>query len=160
MDIKTKLAFFIAEFDLQVDQIKIIYTTLEKKLAIFKSEDISNEMVESSGYWLHNLYCAFEDLFKLVAGFWENNVQTTGSFHIHLLKKMIVNIEGIRPALLTQESYVCLNDLRGFRHVFRHAYNFGLDDERIFHMLRSILKKQDFIFEDLQEFKDSVASVE
>lgn len=159
MDIKIKLAFFIAEFDLQVDQIKIIYTALEKKIAIFKSENVNNEMIESTGYWLHNLYCAFEDLFKLVAGFWENNVRTNGSFHIHLLKKMIVNIEGIRPALLSKESYVCLNDLRGFRHVFRHAYNFGLDDERIFHLLRNILKKKDLIMEDLQEFKDAVASI-
>ncbi len=160
MDIKTKLAFFIAEFDLQVDQIKSIYNTLEKKLSIFKSEDISDEMVESTGYWLHNLYCAFEDLFKLVAGFWENNVQTNGSYHTHLLKKMQVRIEGVRPALLSKESYVWLNELRGFRHVFRHAYNFGLDDERIFHLLRNVLKKKDLILEDLQAFQDSIASIE
>ena len=160
MDVKTKLAFFIAEFNLQVDQIKIIYSTLETKLSIFKSESISKEMVESSGYWLHNLYCAFEDLFKLVAGFWENSVQTNGSFHVHLLKKMQVRIDGIRPALISQESYVCLNDLRGFRHVFRHAYSFGLDDERIFHLLRNIFQKKDVVLEDLQRFIDSVESIE
>lgn len=67
MNIKKKLAFFLAEYKLQMDQIKSIYARLGRKLAAFESEDISEEMVESTGYWLHNLYCAFEDLFKMVA---------------------------------------------------------------------------------------------
>ena len=32
------------------------------------------------------------------------------------------DIEGVRPALLSDESYVLLNGLRSFRHFFRHAY--------------------------------------
>jgi len=160
MNIKKKLAFFLAEYKLQMDQIKSIYARLGRNLAVFESEDISKEMVESTGYWLHNLYCAFEDLFKMVAGFWENDVYMDGSFHIHLLKKMQVRIEGIRPALLSKASYICLTELRGFRHVFRHAYGYGLDDERVLYLLRHVLNKKDLILGDLQQFQNDIASIE
>jgi hypothetical protein len=66
MDIKKKLAFFLAEYELQMDQIKSIYARLGRKCVVFESEEISKEMVESAGYWMHNLYSAFEDLFKMV----------------------------------------------------------------------------------------------
>jgi hypothetical protein len=65
---------FFAKFDRQVEQIKHIYTTLETKSAQWKDEQPGSEHIESTGYWLHNLYCAYEDLFKIVASFWENSV--------------------------------------------------------------------------------------
>lgn len=108
---------------------------------------MSSETVESAGYWLHNLYCAFEDLFKQVAGFWENSVRTNGGFHINLLK----------PALPSIESYKYLNELRGFRHVFRYAYSYGLDDERVFFLLRRILSSKESLIRDLEIFRRAVA---
>jgi hypothetical protein len=52
MDIKKKLAFFLAEYELQMDQIKSIYARLGRKCVVFESEEISKEMVESAGYWI------------------------------------------------------------------------------------------------------------
>jgi len=46
-----------------------IYAKLEEKLAFLETKDVSSEMVESTGYWLHNFYCAFEDLFKIAANY-------------------------------------------------------------------------------------------
>ncbi len=96
MELKKKLTLFLAEFEHQVSEINSIYAKIEKRLDFFERKEVSMEMVESTGYWLHNLYCAFEDLFKMVAGFWENDVGTDESFHIHLLKRMQVRIKGIR----------------------------------------------------------------
>jgi hypothetical protein len=53
---------FLADYEYQVTQINKIYTILEKKASLFSTGNISSEMVESTGHWLHNLYCAFEDL--------------------------------------------------------------------------------------------------
>ncbi len=36
---------------------------------------------------------------------------------------MTRDIAGVRPALLSEESYLILNGLRSFRHFFRHAYS-------------------------------------
>jgi len=160
MELKKKLALFLAEFEHQVSEINSIYAKIEKRLDFLERKEVSMEMVESTGYWLHNLYCAFEDLFKVVAGFWENDVGTDESFHIHLLKRMQVRIKGIRPALLSKDSFENLNELRGFRHVFRHAYSYGLDDQRVLTLLRHVLSKKAIIMKDLRKFQDDIASIE
>jgi hypothetical protein len=157
MEPQKQIVVFLAEFDFQVKQIVSIFESLEKKALAFEKQPVTTESMESAGYWMHNLYCAFEDLFKLVAGFWENNLSANGEYHIHLLKRMLVEIEGVRPALLTTISYNSLNELRGFRHVFRHAYSYGLDNERVSALLRKILDQKDILISDLQTFRNTVA---
>ena len=43
---------------------------------------------------------------------------------------MSLNIEGIRPALISEESFKLLDELRAFRHFFRHAYSYELSYEK------------------------------
>jgi uncharacterized protein YutE (UPF0331/DUF86 family) len=157
MEPQKQIVIFLAEFDFQVKQIDSIYESLKKKAAKIEKKRVSLETVESAGYWIHNLYCAFEDLFKLVAGFWENSLKGNGEFHIHLLKMMMVEIEDVRPSLLSIASYKFLNELRGFRHVFRHAYSYGLDKERVSALLRKIFDQMDDVKSDLQAFRSTVA---
>ena len=40
-------------------------------------------------------------------------------------------ITGVRPALFTEGLAGRLNELRGFRHFFRHAYDSELHSERV-----------------------------
>ena len=157
MEPQKQIVIFLAEFDFQVKQINSIYGSLKKKAVTIEKQNVTAEAVESAGYWIHNLYCAFEDLFKLVAGFWENNLSVNGEYHIHLLKMMLVEIEGVRPSLLSIASYKFLNELRGFRHVFRHAYSYGLDEERVSALLSKILDQKENVISDLRTFRDTIA---
>jgi len=68
-----------------------------------------------------------------------------------------LSIEGVRPALLSEGSYKFLNELRGFRHVFRHAYSYGLDDERVSTLLRKILEQKGAVIQDLNNFRKIIA---
>ena len=159
MEPQDRILVFLAEFDYQVGQIKEIYITLQRKVPFLERQPVTQESVESAGYWLHNLYSAYEDLFKLVAGFWENSLSLDGEFHVQLLKRMLLNIKDVRPALLSEAGYRILNELRGFRHVFRHAYNYGLDDERVNALLRKVLGQKDTVIQDLQIFRKTVAGI-
>ncbi len=159
MDTQKEIAVFLAEFDFQIEQILNVYSIIEKKKVVFDKKAVAKEMVESTGYWLHNLYSAFEDLFKLTAGFWENSLKINGDFHVNLLKRMLVHIEQVRPALISEESYRFLNEIRGFRHVFRHAYSFGLDDERISFLLNRVLNKKELLLQDLKKFRKAIADI-
>jgi uncharacterized protein YutE (UPF0331/DUF86 family) len=156
MDPQKNIAVFLSEFDYQVDQISNIYEQLETKLMSAGEKPLSTETVESIGYWLHNLYCAYEDLFKIVAGFWENNLTSDGQYHVNLLKRMILKIKDIRPSLLSKESHNALNELRSFRHVFRHAYSYGLDDERVLHLLRKTVAHRSMILNDIADFRNKI----
>ncbi|MFO7803792.1 MAG: hypothetical protein R6V55_16035 [Desulfovermiculus sp.] len=156
MGTKETVVLFLSDFDQQLDEIMKIYALLEEK-SVRAHPPVSSELVESIGYWLHNLYSAYEDLFRLIAAFWENSLDSSSTYHIELLRRMRLEVPGVRPAVLSSEmSCQRLDELRAFRHVFRHAYSYGLDDERVFFLLRRVLESKEVILEDITSFRKHV----
>lgn len=160
MESREEIIIFLSEFDYQLQIIDQLYETIGKRKEAIDQEGASPELVESAGYWLHNLYCGFEDLFKIIAGYWENHITVNGGYHIQLLKRMNIHIKGVRPAVLTSKSFQELNELRGFRHAFRHAYSYGLDDERVRHLLHRILLAKKQIFDDINNFRKKISIIQ
>ena len=81
------------------------------------------------GYLLHNFYNGCENIFKNISSFFENNL-AANKYHRELLERMTLEIEDIRPRVISNELYILLDDFLGFRHKFRHSYSFELDWER------------------------------
>lgn len=104
-------------------------------------------------YKLHNLYGAYEELFEIIADFFENQIEGT-RYHMDLLRRMKLNIEGIRPSLLSQETYLLFDELRRFRHFFRHAYAVGLDPDRVEKMASAAVEIQNKSAKDLNKFME------
>jgi hypothetical protein len=86
--------------------------------------------VEALAYQLHNLYGACEQLFELIARAFENQIDAR-RYHADLLRRMKTEIEGVRPALLSDALERDLNELRAFRHFFRHAYGIELKADQV-----------------------------
>lgn len=82
-------------------------------------------------YALHNLYSALENSFDQISRSFENHVVDREQWHRELMLKMFLEIPGVRPAVLPLEVRPLLNELRSFRHVFRHSYDFELDPVRL-----------------------------
>jgi len=106
------------------------------------------------GYLLHNLYCAIEDLFQEIAKTFENRIEDLSRYHRELLKRMQLNMPGIRPRVLTKESYIVLDELRGFRHIFRHSYDYKLSPDRVKDLKQKLLTNWGIIGRDLKVFVD------
>jgi len=87
-----------------------------------------------------------------VARTFENNITDPSQFHIELLKRMAISIEGVRPNLISEKTFMLLNNLRGFRHFFRHAYSYELDDRKIKIVLEDAYKVKDLFKNDLEKF--------
>ena len=69
-----------------------------------------------------------------------------------------MDIPGVRPPLLASDrAYIHLDELRGFRYVFRHAYSYGLDDERVLLLLRRVLGQREEVLSDIARFRDHIA---
>jgi hypothetical protein len=69
-----------------------------------------------------------------------------------LLQRMSQEIPGIRPVVLSQESYLVLNSLQGFRHFFRHAYGVPIDYEQLQINLNKARKLYPNFEKDLNQF--------
>ena len=65
-----RLVILKAELNAQLSEIEDIYKKLEDR-----RKKRGKAGIESIAYQLHNLYCAFEDLFKIVAETFENHIQ-------------------------------------------------------------------------------------
>lgn len=83
------------------------------------------------GYYLHNLYMGFAHIFERVAEMFENQIADKSQWHAQLLRRMSLDIPEMRPRLISDEAYECLDELRRFRHVFRSAYTIRLDADRL-----------------------------
>ncbi len=84
-----------------------------------------SKLVESA-FYVNQLYSGFEYIFKCVA---KTHIEK-GFFHKPLLDRMRMDIENIRPALISEESYKYLIDLRAFRNFFRNVYNEDINPKK------------------------------
>lgn len=149
---KGRLAVLKAEVGAQIQEIEDIYTRIEDR-----KRKKGKTALESMGYQLHNLYCAFEDLFKIVTDAFENHIQDKSKYHLELLKRMTISIEGVRPHFLSQECFLLLDNLRSFRHLFRHAYSYELDGRKLKIVLDDAITLKRIYCRDVDAFWDSFA---
>lgn len=147
---RASLKLLEAEIKDQLEKIDQVYDELEDRAAQMQSGDLG--YIESTAYQLHNLYNAIEDLYKIVAGAFENNIIDLSHWHTELLRRMTLTIEGIRPALISKESALYLDELRAFRHVFRHAYNIRLDPRKIEENVKKARLVRPLLPRDIQTF--------
>lgn len=124
-----RISSLIAQIEAQMALITSVYQTAEARASALRPEEVAT--VEGLAYQLHNLYNACEDLLKLVASAFENQIDDQAGWHRGLVQRMSLTIEGVRPALISVEALPHLNELRSFRHFFRHAYNMPLHVPRL-----------------------------
>jgi hypothetical protein len=80
---------------------------------------------------LHHGYGAIESALERVARSIEGSLPAGRDWHVALLENMSLDIEGIRPRVLSEESLGLLRGLLAFRHFFRHAYAISLEAPRL-----------------------------
>jgi hypothetical protein len=103
---------------------------IESHISQFDLNNLSQAELDSLGYSMHNIYNALENCFTQISLSFENHVRDKTRWHRELLDKMFLNIKSLRPAVLPEEVRSLLTDLVGFRHLFRHAYDFKLDEAK------------------------------
>ncbi len=80
---------------------------------------------------LHHAYGAVESALLRVARLLEGDAPQGPDWHQALLGSMALDIDGVRPAVLSVDSRDDLRRLLSFRHFFRHAYSVRLDADRL-----------------------------
>jgi hypothetical protein len=97
-----------------------------------------NEQIafEACGHQLAQMYNAIEQMGLRVAKVFENSIDDEKGWHGALLNRLSIRIESVRPAFVPQELKLPLNELKGFRHVFVHAYDLQLDPDKLALLLK------------------------
>jgi hypothetical protein len=146
----SKLILLTVDLNAQMSEIRAIYQKIVDRSKKLQVDD--QIILESIAYQIHNLYCSTEDLLKIVAKYFENNISDSSQWHSVLLQRMSVEIPNIRPAFLTSKTYLLLNNLRGFRHFFRHAYGATIEYDQLKSNLDKSLNLLVNLESDLNQF--------
>ena len=95
----------------------------------------SDAELEACAFQLARLYNVVEQLALRIAKAFENNIDDEQGWHLELIRRLSIEIPGVRPALFPAELVPDLQELRGFRHVVRHAYDLTLQKLKILPLL-------------------------
>jgi hypothetical protein len=79
---------------------------------------------------LHHAYGAFESALARIAKVFDTE-PSGANWHRSLLETMAMEVPGLRPAVVGQQTLPPMRDLLAFRHFFRHAYSVPLDAGRL-----------------------------
>ncbi len=147
---KNAISILSAELESQMIFIRNITTKITERSVNLQPDDYI--LMESIAYQIHNLYNATEDLLKIVAGYFENNIKESDQWHKLLLQRMSIDIPGIRPAFISSETHLLLNGLRGFRHFFRHSYGTFIEYDQLKANLDKALNLSVYLEVDINQF--------
>jgi hypothetical protein len=100
---------------------------------------------------LHSFYTGVENIFKRVAVELDGEPVRGEAWHRELLLRMKTPTAH-RPALLTAELHDTLNEYLRFRHVFRNAYSFDLDWQKMSPLVLRLEETFQMLEKALDEF--------
>jgi len=93
---------------------------------------------ESLALKLHNFYTGCERIFHKIADDINGGVPRSEDWHKRLLRNMSLEIEEIRPAVISKETMKALEEYLAFRHVVRNIYGFEIDSEKLKGLLERV----------------------
>ena len=127
MQNKEEIPVLVAEIKDELSKLD----TLSQKLSSQVNRTNKEEIAESAALRLHNFYTGCERIFKLVISEINGAVSHELDWHKRMLTQVSLEIEDIRPAVISLKTRKDLEELLRFRHIVRNIYGFELKPERI-----------------------------
>jgi hypothetical protein len=93
--------------------------------------DEQDVYLESVALNLHAFYSGIERLFELIARHVDGALPAGEGWHHDLLRQMANELAEVRPAIISHETAVTLDEFRRFRHLVRNVYAFNLVPQKM-----------------------------
>jgi hypothetical protein len=94
-------------------------------------ERASAAVLAQAAVALHHGYSAVESVLERTVRALEGSLPTGADWHVALLESMALEIQEVRPPILSAESLRLARQLLAFRHFFRHAYAIKLEAAKL-----------------------------
>jgi hypothetical protein len=109
---------------------------------------------------LHGLYSGLERLFELIAVNVDGIKPDKKNWHSELLQRMAREVQQIRPAVISEKSYIKLDIYRGFRHVVRNVYIMNFDIVKLGKLVDEISEVFNIVRDELSAFAEFLETTE
>ena len=127
----------------------------------FMSEQIPElvALIQAHRRRLEAVYRSMETIFVRISQSFENNLDPA-RWHNDLLQKMTLEIEGVRPAAVSEETYSPLFELLKFRHFKRYYFELEYDWDRLDFLVTKLHQVHPLVTRDLKRFVRFVSALD
>ena len=101
---------------------------------------------------LTDYYICAETLFWRISQFFENNLPAE-RWHAEVLRKMTLQVDGVRERVLSEETFRRLDELRRFRHFRRYYFALEYDWAKLDYLLTVYADLRELLARDLAGFE-------
>lgn len=108
---------------------------------------------------LENYYTCAETIFVRVSQFFENNL-TPHRWHRDLLEKMTLEIDSVRPRLISEEVFRDLVELMRFRHFKRYYFGTSYDWIRLEELLTRVKRVHPLLAKQVRAFMEYLTALD
>ncbi len=114
--------------------------------------DSKNPNLYAVALSLQHFYTALENIFKRIIKEFDGVVPSGESWHKELLELAVIEVEKIRPAIISDDILDKLDRIRRFRHVVRHGYEYELDWYQMKPLVESLSIIIPILKQDINDF--------
>lgn len=87
--------------------------------------------LKAAAFDLHSFYTGLERVFRLIAEILDGHLPGGEGWHKLLLNQMALEIQDVRPAVISEATLDLLEEYLRFRHLVRNVYSFNLLPEKV-----------------------------
>jgi hypothetical protein len=102
---------------------------------------------------LVSAYTCLETLFLRISQHFENTL-ARDKWHSDLLHKMTLEVPGVRPAVISADTFAGLEELLKFRHFKRYYFEFRYDWDRLEYLQKRFEQARPLVDRDLDQFQE------
>ncbi len=134
---------------------KEIEVLKRKRVRLENEKDPENidSHVKAIALTLHSIYTGHEKIMEILVKGIDGDLPTAIDYHTALLKRATYEIPGVRPKIITDETFNYLNLLRAYRHKLRRIYAFLIAPERVIELAETAVKSLALFKKDWEAFK-------
>ncbi len=99
--------------------------------AQLRAGETADGHLEACAYELARLYTVLEKFLERVCGSFENHFDKRGDYHERLIQRLGGGVARNPARFIPQDGVGALRELKGFRHVVRHAYDLEFREARM-----------------------------
>ena len=99
--------------------------------AVLRLPEQTDGHLEACAYELARFYNILQKMLERICEGFENHFEKRGDYHEKLIQRLSLDLRGMRPAFIPQGRAAQVRELKGFRHVMRHAYDLTLRADRL-----------------------------
>lgn len=149
----------IVDVENEIKFISIEIETLKrKKQRIQEEKDPENidSHIKAIALTIHSIYSGYEKIIEMLIKGLDGDLPAAIEYHSALLKRATYEVPDIRPAIISEETFIILNALRAYRHKLRRIYTYLISHKKILNMTEDTIRSFNLFEKDWGVFKEFI----